>query len=151
MRLVAYLVPEAPPGPSVTRLRQQLADRLPEYMIPSAFVILPTLPVAANGKVDLAALPAPAPSRPRLDTEFVEPRDRTERELAAIWSNVLDLDRIGIHDNFFELGGHSLLATQVLVRVRRALQVDIPVRQMFEAPTIAGLAQVIAAESNRAG
>jgi len=124
-------------------LRAFLAKRLPDYMLPSAFVALDALPLGPNGKVDRRALPAPDHARPGLDTPFAAPRNATEEALAQIWAEVLGLERVGIHDNFFALGGHSLLATQAVVRMRAALRVALPLRSLFEAPTIAGLAQVV--------
>jgi hypothetical protein len=110
-------------------------------MVPSAFVMLDALPLNANGKVDRKALPAPDQARPELDAAFVEPRTATEKVLAGIWSQVLCCDRVGVHDNFFELGGHSLLATQLMSRVREIFQMDLPLRYIFETPTVARLAE----------
>jgi hypothetical protein len=143
-RLVAYVV-EAP-GRTATaeELQTYLRRTLPEHMVPAAVVRLSELPLTANGKVDRRALPAPD----GLDgsaPEFVPPRNPVEELLAAIWSELLRRERVGVHDNFFALGGHSLLATQVVSRVRRALEVDLPVRALFEAPTVAGLAERVAA------
>jgi len=120
-----------------------LKEKLPEYMVPSAFVTLDTLPLTPNGKVDRRALPAPGGMRPELEDAFVVPRDALEEQLAGIWAEVLGLERVGVHDDFFELGGHSLLVTQVVSRVRDALQVELPLRSLFEEPTIAGLAEKI--------
>jgi acyl carrier protein len=113
-------------------------------MIPSAFVVLDSLPLTPNGKVDRKSLPAPETRRPELEDSFVAPRTPIEELLAGIWCEVLGLKEIGIHDNFFEAGGHSLLATQVMSRVRNTLQVEIPLRSLFEMPTVAGLAVRIA-------
>jgi hypothetical protein len=125
----------------VPLLRETLKERLPEYMIPSSFVLLPTLPRTAAGKVDHAALPAPDTLRPELGAEFVAPRTPVELLLGRIWEQVLALDRVGIHDDFFDLGGHSLLATQVISRVRDQFKMDVPLQSLFETPTIAGLAE----------
>ena len=95
------------------------------------------LPLTPNGKVDRDALPAPDQSRPELETAYIAPRTRTEELLAEVWVELLKLEKVGIHDNFFELGGHSLLATQVISRLRRAFGVDLPLRSLFETPTIA--------------
>ncbi|HVR96916.1 MAG TPA: amino acid adenylation domain-containing protein, partial [Thermoanaerobaculia bacterium] len=122
----------------VPRLRQSLRERLPEYMVPSAFVVLDALPITPNGKVDRAALPAPDPAR--TDGAYHEPRDPVEAELAEIWAELLGAERVGVLDNFFDLGGHSLLATQVISRVRDRFGVELPVRALFEEPTVAGLA-----------
>ncbi|WP_237747838.1 non-ribosomal peptide synthetase [Planktothrix mougeotii] len=147
-RLVAYIVPQAegisnPQEQSllaVTELRQFLKAQLPEYMVPSAFVILESLPLTSNGKVDRRALPAPDFQS---EEQYVAPRNPIEEILAAIWVKVLKVEQVGIHDNFFELGGHSLLATQLISRIRKAFKVEMPLRELFVAPTVAALAQVI--------
>ncbi|HEU5230788.1 MAG TPA: amino acid adenylation domain-containing protein, partial [Ktedonobacteraceae bacterium] len=125
---------------SATALRDFLEQRLPSYMIPASFLFLDRLPLTVNGKVDRKALPEPERSRDLLETEYVAPISATEQTIAHIWSEVLGIDQIGSQDNFFLLGGHSLLATQVYTRLRRALQIDIPLRVLFEAPTITELA-----------
>jgi len=112
-------------------------------MMPSSFVFLEALPLTATGKVDRKALPDPGKSRPELLTPVVAPRTPVEKELAAIWAEVLQLDKVGIHDNFFDLGGHSLLATQVISRVREAFQMELPLRSIFEKPTVEELTMVI--------
>jgi acyl carrier protein len=139
-RMVAYLVPAAQPAPTVTALRHALAERVPEYMIPSAFVMLPTLPRTATGKVDRKALPPPGRERPALESPFEAPRTPVEEELASIWAGVLGLEPVGIHDPFWELGGDSLRATQILSRVAEMFDAPVPLHTFFEAPTIAGLA-----------
>ena len=139
-RLVCYVVGEESLSPTARELRSPLLDKLPEYMLPSVFVLLDKFPLTPNGKVDRKALPAPEQSRPDLAEAFVEPRTSLERVLAGIWSQVLGLERVGVDDNFFELGGHSLLVTQLLSRVHEACQMKLPMRYMFEAPTVAGLA-----------
>ncbi len=149
-RLVAYVVVKPEQVlPTPSQLRDFAKEQLPDYMLPSTFVFLDTLPLTPNGKVDRRALPAPNTSD-LIDTRnFVAPRTSTEEMLAAIWSQVLGLERIGIHDNFFELGGHSLLATQVISRLRQAFGVEISLQQLFETPTIAGLASAIATLQNQ--
>jgi len=142
-RLVAYLVPTGQQRPTVTELRRFLAEALPNYMIPSAFVMLDHLPLTPNGKLDRRALPAPGRLRPRLDNRYVAPRSPVEERLAEIWAQVLGLDQVGIYDNFFELGGHSLLATQVISRVINTFRVKVPLRSLFQAPTVADMAVVI--------
>lgn len=142
-RLVAYLVPSDSNRFTVSKIRQTLAEKLPDYMIPTIFVTLNALPLTATGKVDRRALPEPDHNRPELDTPFVPPRTPLEETVARIWVEVLALDSIGIHDNFFELGGHSLLATQIISRVLKVLRVEIPLRTLFEAPTVAQMAQAI--------
>ncbi len=111
-RLVAYLVAEGEEAPDVRMLRHFLQQRVPAYMVPSAFVFLEALPLTPNGKIDRAALPVPEAPTPT--TRYVAPRTRSEALLATIWEEVLGLEQVGVHDNFFELGGHSLLATQLI-------------------------------------
>jgi acyl carrier protein len=124
-------------------VRDFLKQKLPEYMVPSAIVPLEKLPLTPNGKLDRRALPPPDQNRPDLAKAYAAPGTTTEEVLAEIWREVLGLDRIGIHDNFFELGGHSLLVTQVLARVREAFHVELPLRRLFEAPTVAELAAAV--------
>ncbi|MBI3326505.1 MAG: non-ribosomal peptide synthetase, partial [Nitrospinae bacterium] len=142
--LVAYLVPSERPAPTVTALRRQLAAKLPAYMVPSAFVLLEAMPLAPNGKLDRRALPAPDRSRPLLENLYMAPHTSIEERLTAIWREVLGLEQIGVLDDFFDLGGHSLLATQIVSRVRDAFQVEVPLRVLLEAPTVARMAEVIA-------
>lgn len=143
-RLVAYVVPDPEQAPTLSELRSFLKEKLPEYMVPSAFVMLKALPLTSNGKVDRKALPAPEQVRPELEATFVAPRTAIEEVLAQIWAEVLGLERVGIYDNFFDLGGHSLLLTQVTSRLQNAFGVELSLRQLFETPTIANLAVVIA-------
>ncbi len=145
--LVGYVVLAQGSKLSITDLRRNLIEKLPDYMVPSDFVILDAMPLTPNGKVDHAALPAPDPSVRNLEEGFVAPRTDTEETLASIWETVLKVDRVGINDNFFELGGHSLLATQAVGRIRNALQIDLPLRALFEAPTIKGLTEKLHAIS----
>jgi amino acid adenylation domain-containing protein len=142
-RLVAYIVARHESFPSVDRLRAALAEALPDYMIPSTFVRLPALPLTPNGKLDRRALPEPDEERPDLERAYEAPRTPVEEALAGIWAEILSLERVGVHDDFFELGGHSLLATRVISRVRNAFQVELPLRSLFEEPTVAGLAEKI--------
>jgi len=142
-RLVGYVVPEGEQSPGVTALRGFLRGRLPEYMIPSAFVVLESLPLTPSGKVDRRALPAPDGARPELEAVYVAPRTPMEELLANIWAQVLGIGRVGVHDNFFELGGHSLLATQLISRLHEAFQVELPLRDLFESPTVAALAECV--------
>ncbi|MGH7835123.1 MAG: phosphopantetheine-binding protein, partial [Candidatus Binatia bacterium] len=141
-RLVAYVV-SIQDRVEVGELRTFLKARLPEYMIPLTFAFLDSLPLTPSGKIDRRALPKPDQSRPELESAFVTPRTPTEKLLARTWAEILKLEKIGIHDNFFELGGHSLLATQVISRLRDAFRVDLPLRSLFESPTVAGLAERI--------
>jgi amino acid adenylation domain-containing protein len=131
------------PSP-ITQLRAWLNERLPDYMTPAAFVILEALPLTPGGKVDRKALPAPEATPSDHKHGYVSPRTPVEQELAALWADVLKVDRVGIDDNFFELGGHSLLATQLVSRLRTTFQVELPLRRLFETPTIAGLALLLA-------
>ncbi|MDF5728544.1 MAG: amino acid adenylation domain-containing protein [Rhizonema sp. PD38] len=138
-RLVAYIVLQPEQTPTVKELRSFLKEKLPEYMVPSAIVILEALPLTPNGKIDRRALPAPETSSEFSD-KYVAPRTPIEEILVLIWLEVLKVKLVGRHDNFFELGGHSLLATQFISRVRTRLKVEIPLRSLFAAPTIAQLA-----------
>ncbi|MBV9124651.1 MAG: amino acid adenylation domain-containing protein, partial [Planctomycetes bacterium] len=144
-RLVAYVTARQEPALSLKELRGRLLEQLPGYMVPSAFVVLDALPLTPSGKVDRRALPAPERNRPALDREWLAPRTPVEEVLAGLWAEVLGLERVGAQDNFFELGGHSLLATQVVSRLRAAFQVELPLRFLFEAPTVAALAERIEA------
>ncbi len=145
-RLVAYVVcgrnEEDNDAALADELRAHLSSRLPNYMVPSAFVRLDALPLSANGKIDRKALPVPNITTQRED-RYMAPRSPTEEILAGIWKEVLGMERVGVEDNFFDLGGHSLIAVQVLSRVRAAFGVDVPLRRVFEASTIAQLALVI--------
>jgi amino acid adenylation domain-containing protein len=144
-RLVGYVVASASKPPGIDELRTFLGRRLPAYMIPSTFVFLKTMPLTPNGKIDRASLPSPDDARPGLQRLFVAPRTPIEKELAGIWAELLKLNEVGVEDSFFELGGHSLLATQVVSRMRKTFNCEIPLRSLFESPTIAQLAQQIAA------
>ncbi|HEV3468925.1 MAG TPA: amino acid adenylation domain-containing protein [Pyrinomonadaceae bacterium] len=143
-RLVAYVVARGDGGPKAGELRAFLRRRLPEYMIPSAFVPLGELPRLPSGKLDRRALPRPERARPDGGGEFVAPRTPLEEGIARTWSSVLGVERIGVRDNFFELGGHSLLATQVVSRLRDEARVEVPLRSLFENPTVEGLAAAVA-------
>ena len=127
----------------VPQLRMYLAEKLPDYMVPSSFIVLEALPLTPNGKVNRRALRAPDPVKPQLEGTDTLPRSVVEEVLVGIWSEVLGLKRVGIHDNFFELGGHSLLATQLISRVRDAFQIELPLRSLFEQATIAGLSKEV--------
>jgi amino acid adenylation domain-containing protein len=142
-RLIAYVVPNRESTPTVTQLHRFLTEKLPAYMVPAVFMMLEALPLTPNGKVNLQALPLPEQTRPRLEETFMAPRSPLEKTLAGIWAQVLKLDRVGINDNFFQLGGHSLLATQVISRIRHRCRVELPLRSIFEKPTVQGLAAII--------
>ncbi len=146
-RLVAYIVPEISDSSLLSevipQLRQFLKERLPEYMVPSAFMVMESLPLTPSGKVDRKALPVPDTSQSELEVSFVTPRTPTEQIVADIWADVLRREQVGIYDNFFDLGGHSLLATQVISRLREAFKVDVPLRSLFENPTVVNLVEQI--------
>ncbi|WP_369981515.1 non-ribosomal peptide synthase/polyketide synthase [Xanthomonas bundabergensis] len=145
-RLVAYVVSQAEEPVSVSVLRESLQRALPDYMVPSAFIVLPALPLTPNGKLDRQALPAP--DRAALASRAYEaPMGETEQTLAAIWQELLGLERVGRHDHFFELGGHSLLAVRLATRVRATLGVELAVRSVFVAPTLALLAKSVSTAS----
>jgi hypothetical protein len=152
-RLVAFVLPRATTaaadasapvpaldGEMVARLREHLAQILPDHMVPTTWVELASLPLTPSGKVDRRALPRPDAVQPLSRAEYVPPRGDLEQLLAGIWAEVLRAERIGAHDSFFELGGHSLLATLAVSRIGEALAIEVPLRRMFEAPTIALLA-----------
>jgi amino acid adenylation domain-containing protein len=142
--LAAYIVPSRQPALSITALRHALAEKLPGYMVPSAFIILDALPLLPNGKLDRQRLPYPDSSRPNLDTPFIVPETSVEQALAKIWAEVLNVNHVGAHDNFFDLGGHSLAATRIVSRVIKHFQVDLPLQSLFQSPTVAEMATVIA-------
>jgi amino acid adenylation domain-containing protein len=143
-RLVAYIVPVPGPEAAIEELRGHLARALPDYMVPAAFVFLPRFPLTVNGKLDRAALPAPGVERPHLATTYAEPEEETEKTLASLWRETLQLDHVGADDNFFDLGGNSLLLTAVHVRLQDALKREIPITDLFEFPTIRRLASHLA-------
>ena len=140
-RLVAYLVTRRDQTVNENILREHLKERLPEYMIPSAWVMLDKLPLNANGKIDRQALPDP--EQVSIARAYVSPRTPTEKALAGIWAEVLQLQQVGADDDFFQLGGHSLLATQIVSRIREQLNVELSLRTLFEKPTVSGLAQAV--------
>ena len=140
-RLVAYVLPAAGEAPEAGELRDYLRQKLPDYMVPSAMVLVSGFPHTSSGKVDRSALPAPDHPGAEALTSYVAPRGAMERLLAGIYAEVLGVDRLGAHDDFFDLGGHSLLATRIIARLEAALGIELPVRLLFEAPTIAALAR----------
>jgi len=144
-RLFAYVVPNQEQTTTPRDLRRFLKEKLPDYMMPSGFVLLDALPRTPNGKVERRALPVPDKARPELEETFVASRTPIEEVLAGIWAEVLGLDKVGVQDNFFELGGHSLLATQVISRVRDAFSVELSLYSLFEASTITSLGEKIEA------
>jgi acyl-coenzyme A synthetase/AMP-(fatty) acid ligase/acyl carrier protein len=144
-RLVAYIVLEEGGTVSLADLRAFLTPMLPSYMVPAAFVLLRALPLSVNGKVNHRALPSPQSVRadPVSSEQCEEQLTPIQKKVASIWAAVLKLDHVGLHEDFFELGGHSLLATQIVARVNDALQIDLPLRRLFDAPTIADLCVTI--------
>lgn len=142
-----WLQPQNSPKPNSLpeKIRSFLEQKLPEYQLPSNYVFLNTLPLTPNGKVDRKALPAPEIVKNNLKESFVAPRNQTEKTLVAIFGEILGAKEIGIHDNFFELGGDSLRATQVITRLREAFQVELPLRRLFDNPTVATLGDRIEA------
>jgi amino acid adenylation domain-containing protein len=148
-RLVAYVVNRENAAVTSGELRDHLAGQLPDYMVPSRFVMLARMPLTPSGKLDRRALPAPDQSRPEMEGQFVGPCSPVEEVLTGIWSGVLRIEQIGVNDNFFELGGHSLLATQVISRVRESFGVKLGLRVLFEHPTVRGMAAAIG-ETQRA-
>ncbi|WP_414622036.1 amino acid adenylation domain-containing protein [Calothrix sp. CCY 0018] len=141
-RLVAYIV-SGKSQPSITSLRESIASKLPDYMIPSAFVILSQLPLTANGKVNRRALPAPDISNFNQSDNFIAPRDRIEQKLAEIWSEILDINPVGVKDNFFELGGHSLLAINLMAKIQRRFDKQLPLSTLFTNRTVEDLSKLI--------
>ncbi len=142
-RLVAYLVLESDISLSVEELRSFLQAKIPDYMIPSAFLLLQTLPLTANGKIDRKALPAPEKINTDIEQSFVPPRNSLEEQIAQIWTELLGLEKVGIHNNFFTLGGHSLLVTQLISRIVDELGVELLIQDVFTNPTIAGLSEFV--------
>ncbi|HIP71253.1 MAG TPA: non-ribosomal peptide synthetase, partial [Anaerolineae bacterium] len=142
-QLFAYLIPAPDATPDAAELHAYLKERLPIYMVPAAFVLLDEMPLLPNGKINRRALPDPEGQTVAASHNYVAPRTPAEEILAGIWADVLRVPRVGIHDDFHELGGHSLLATRIISRIRRAFQIDLPLRQLFDQPTVAGLAQLI--------
>ncbi|TGU71782.1 hypothetical protein EN829_065400, partial [Mesorhizobium sp. M00.F.Ca.ET.186.01.1.1] len=135
--LTAYVTVAKDDAPEVADLQAWLKTKLPEYMVPSVYVFLDAMPLTANGKIDRRRLPEPEWGNRSETKAYTEPRNQAEELIASIWSQVLGVEKVGIHDNFFELGGHSLLATRVISRLREVFGVEQSVRSLFEHPTIA--------------
>jgi acyl carrier protein len=142
-RLVAYVAPYPDREVAAPELRAFLKDRLPGHMVPAAYVTLAALPLNSSGKVDHRALPAPDASRPELAAAYAPPETAAQEGVAAIWCEVLGLEQVGIHDDFYDLGGHSLLLPQVMHRLQRDFQVEVPLRSLAEETTVAGLALTV--------
>ncbi|HWO42038.1 MAG TPA: non-ribosomal peptide synthetase, partial [Candidatus Eisenbacteria bacterium] len=150
-RLTAYLTVRQQPPPSTTELREYVKRELPAPMVPAAFLTLDRLPLTPNGKVDRRALPEAEQARAELEKPFVPPRTALEEVIAATWEKLLGIDRIGIDDNFFELGGHSLFAVRLLSQLRSVFKVDLPLRSLFDSPTVAALAEAIIRHESQPG
>lgn len=142
-RLVAYIVANVKPAPTSTELRHFLNETLPDYMVPSIFVMLDALPLTPSGKVDRNALPQPNMLRPSLDVAYVMPQTEAERVIAAVWQKALNVERVGTQDNFFDLGGHSLIMLQVYSKLREIFKTDLSIIELFRYPTISTLAQFL--------
>ncbi|MBC1239444.1 MULTISPECIES: non-ribosomal peptide synthetase [Nostoc] len=145
-RLVAYFVTNTETTLTTSDLRNFLKEQLPEYMLPSVFVQLKTLPLTTNGKIDRRALPVPDGDRPELAEVYVAPRSEMEREIARVWQELLNLEKVGVNDNFFDLGGHSLLMVQVNSKLQKFMNLNISIVEMFQNPTINSLAQYLSQE-----
>jgi amino acid adenylation domain-containing protein len=142
-RLIAYVVVQQQQQLKTGELREFLKKRIPDYMVPSAFVLMEAIPLTPNGKINSQALPSPEWGALDLESAFVPPRTPVEEVIAKIWSELLGVEQIGVHDNFFDLGGHSLLVTQMLSRICNAFQVSLPMHKLFEHPTVGELALLI--------
>jgi amino acid adenylation domain-containing protein len=150
LRLVAYAIPHFHQNPAVNDLKDFLQAQLPDYMVPTAFVLLEAFPLTPNGKLDRHALPTPETAGLNLK-EYVAPQNAVEEVLASIWADLLKVERVGIRDNFFDLGGHSLLATQLISRVRQTFRAELSLRDLFEEPTIANLSRILIANEAKPG
>ena len=148
-RLVAYVVSDPAATSDPETLRNRLRSRLPAFMVPSDFVVLGSMPRTPNGKIDRARLPPPDGTRPEREASYEAPRNPIEQALAALWEELLGVPRVGIRDGFFELGGHSLLATRLVSRARSRFAVELPLRALFEHPTVADFARVIQDATSR--
>jgi acyl carrier protein len=141
--MVAYVVPAHPGGPWTSELREFLKPKLPDFMIPAAFVPLNSFPLTPNGKVDRNRLPRPTEARPELPKAYASPRTSLEKSISTIWQDLLHVERVGLHDNFFDLGGHSLLVVQAHARLQETLGITLPVVRLFQFPTISTLANAL--------
>jgi acyl carrier protein len=148
-RLVAYVVPKENQRLSAGELRAFVEKDLPDYMVPSWFMVMEEFPLSPNGKVDRKRLPVPSADRPDLATDYVPPRNEVERKIAAIWQEVLGIDKVGVHDNFFELGGHSLLLAKVNDKLEATFHRSFNMVDLFRYPTIADLAGHLSPEKQQ--
>ena len=142
-RLVAYVVAAQAERPTTTELREFLSTKLPAYMLPAAFVMIESFPLLPNGKIDRQSLPLLEPELPTLEADFAAPRSPLEESVARVWREVLKLEQVGIHDNFFELGGHSLLGAKLISSLRRSLNCELSLIDVFQSPTVERLTEVI--------
>ncbi|WP_392531410.1 amino acid adenylation domain-containing protein [Nostoc sp. C117] len=149
-RLVAYVIPNQDSALAISEIRHFLRAKLPQYMIPSAFVLLDTMPLTANGKVNRRALPAPDLARQEPEASFVAPRNEVERQLTEIWEQLLGVQPIGVQDNFFELGGHSLLAVKLFWQIEKTFNQHLPLAILFQSSTVEALAKIISQEEDLA-
>src|SRR5205085_5701545 len=150
-QLVAYVSTREHAEIGKAQLRGYLRARLPDYMVPADYLMLDAMPLTANGKIDRRALPEPRPEAEAERRAFALPQSTTEEVLLGIWQGLLATERISVHDNFFALGGHSLLATQMISKVREALLAEVPVRKLFESPTLSGFARQVELAQVRGG
>ncbi|MEH1973938.1 MAG: amino acid adenylation domain-containing protein [Nostoc sp.] len=148
LQLVAYVVAKTEPVPSISELRSFLKEKLPDHMLPSAFMMLENLPLAPSGKVDRKALPKPDNLRPELETAYVLPRNEMEHVIADIWQKILKVEKVGIQDNFFDLGGHSLNVLQVYSKLRELYKADLVITDLFKYPTISSIARYLNQEED---
>jgi amino acid adenylation domain-containing protein len=146
--LVAYIVAKAEPAPSISELRSFLREKLPDHMVPSAFMMLENLPLAPSGKIDRKALPKPDNLRPVLETAYVLPRNDMELAIADIWQKTLKVEKVGIEDNFFDLGGHSLNVLQVYSQLRELFKADLAITDLFKYPTISSISRYLNQEED---
>jgi acyl carrier protein len=150
-RLVAYVVIQPGQTADALTLRTFLKDRLPEYMVPALVMLLDEMPLTPSGKINRRALPEPDESARAVVEEFVAPRTAVEAIVAKVWREILSVERVGVNDNFFDLGGHSLLATQVVSRLKTSFKNNLPLRSLFESPTVAELSAAIVALEKQPG
>ncbi|NDJ21062.1 amino acid adenylation domain-containing protein [Nostoc sp. B(2019)] len=148
LQLVAYVVAKTQAVPSISELRSFLKEKLPDHMLPSAFVMVENLPLAPSGKVDRKALPKPDNLRPELETAYVLPRNEMEHAIADIWQKILKVEKVGIQDNFFDLGGHSLNVLQVYSKLRELFKADLVITDLFKYPTISSISRYLSQEDD---
>jgi acyl carrier protein len=139
--LVGYITCEKGHPPEANELRNYLRERLPDYMVPTVFLTLESIPRTASGKVDRKALPDPASRLAQLETSYVAPRTEFERKITAIWQEALGVEKVGVDDNFFDLGGHSILMAEIFTRLQKEINKEITIAELFEYPTVASLAR----------